>query len=135
MKRVLINTRIFAIALAITSTTALSTPALAIEDKKIIPVELKFLGNVNNQPVIQLNFTNTEVSEYTVVVRDSYGMVLYKDKVKGRNMTQKFILNTEDLGGGEVHFEITGSKNDKTARYEVNTISRMVEDVVVSKVK
>ena len=135
MKRVLINTRIFAIALAITSTTALSTPALAIEDKKAIPVELTFLGNVNNQPVIQLNFTNTEVNEYTVVVRDSYGMVLYKDKVKGRNMTQKFILNTEDLGDGEVHFEITGTKNDKTARYEVNTVSRLVEDVVVNKVK
>jgi hypothetical protein len=135
MKRVLINTRILAIALAITSTTALSTPALAIEDKKAIPVELTFLGNVNNQPVIQLNFTNTEVSEYTVVVRDSYGMVLYKDKVKGRNMTQKFILNTEDLGDGEVHFEITGTKNDKTARYEVNTVSRLVEDVVVNKVK
>jgi hypothetical protein len=135
MKRVLINTRIFAIALAITSTTALSTPALAIEDKKAIPVELTFLGNINNQPVIQLNFTNTEVNEYTVVVRDSYGMVLYKDKVKGRNMTQKFILNTEDLGDGEVHFEITGTKNDKTARYEVNTVSRLVEDVVVNKVK
>ena len=135
MKRVLINTRIFAIALAITSTTALSTPALAIEDKKAIPVELTFLGNINNQPVVQLNFTNTEVNEYTVVVRDSYGMVLYKDKVKGRNMTQKFILNTEDLGDGEVHFEITGTKNDKTARYEVNTVSRLVEDVVVNKVK
>jgi len=135
MKRVLINTRIFAIALAITSTTALSTPALAIEEKKAIPVELTFLGNINNQPVVQLNFTNTEVNEYTVVVRDSYGMVLYKDKVKGRNMTQKFILNTEDLGDGEVHFEITGKKTDKSAVYEVNTVSRLIEDVVVSKVK
>ena len=135
MIRVLINTRIFAIALAITSTTALSTPALAIEEKKAIPVELTFLGNINNQPVVQLNFTNTEVNEYTVVVRDSYGMVLYKDKVKGRNMTQKFILNTEDLGDGEVHFEITGKKTDKSAVYEVNTVSRLIEDVVVSKVK
>ena len=135
MKRVLINTRIFAIALAITSTTAFSTPALAIEDKKAIPVELKFLGNINSQPVIQLNFTNSEVTEYTVVIRDSYGVVLYKDKLKGRNITQKFILNTEDLGDGEVHFEITGGKDDKTAHYEVNTVSRVVEDVVVNKVK
>ena len=135
MKKTLMNTRIFAIALAVTCTTAFSTPALAIEEKKAIPVELKFLGNINNQPVIQLNFTNTEVNEYTVIVRDSYGVVLYKDKVKGRNMTQKFILNTEDLGDGEVHFEITGKKSDKTAVYEVNTVSRLVEDVVVSKVK
>ena len=61
--------------------------------------------------------------------------VLYKDKVKGSNMTQKFIINTEDLGDGEIKFEIIGKKTDKTAVYEVNTVARFVEDVVVSKVK
>ena len=135
MKNALINTRIFAIALAVTCTTAFSTPALAIEEKKTIPVELKFVGNINNQPVFMLNFTNTEVNEYTVIVRDNYGIVLYKDKVKGSNMTQKFILNTNDLGEGEIKFEIIGKKTDKTAVYEVNTVSRLVSDVVVSKVK
>ena len=135
MKRAFINTRIFAVALAITGTTAFSTPAMAIDEKKTIPVELKFLGNINNQPVILLNFTNTEVNEYTVVIRDSHGLVLYKDKVKGSNMTQKFILNTEDIGDGEVHFEITGKKTDKAVVYEVNTVRRLVEDVVVNKIK
>lgn len=134
MKSALINTRIFAIALAVTCTTAFSTPALAIEEKKTIPVELKFAGNIDNRPVFLLNFTNTEVNEYTIIVRDSYGFVLYKDKVKGSNMTQKFIINTEDLGDGELKFEIIGKKTDKTAVYEVNTVSRLVEDVVVSKV-
>ena len=74
MKSTLINTRIFAIALAVTCTTAFSTPALAIDEKKTIPVELKFVGNINNQPVFLLNFTNTEVNEYTIIVRDSYGV-------------------------------------------------------------
>jgi hypothetical protein len=135
MKIALINTRIFAIALAVTCTTAFSTPALAIEEKKTIPVELKFAGNIDNRPVFLLNFTNTEVNEYTVIVRDNHGFVLYKDKVKGSNMTQKFIINTEDLGDGELTFEIIGKKTDKTAVYEVNTVARFVEDVVVSKVK
>ncbi len=135
MKSALMNTRIFAIALAVSCTTAFSTPALAIDEKKTIPVELKFLGNVNDQPVFQLNFTNTEVNEYTVIVRDNSGFVLYKDKVKGSNMTQKFTLNTKDLGEGEIQFEIIGKKTDKTAVYEVNTVARIVEDVVVSKLK
>ena len=135
MKSALINTRIFAIALAVTCTTAFSTPALAIDEKKAIPVELKFVGNVNNQPVFQLNFTNTEVNEYTVIVRDAYGFVIYKDKVKGSNMNQKFIFNTEELGEGEIQFEIIGKKTDKTAVYEVNMVPRLVSDVVVSKVK
>jgi hypothetical protein len=134
MKSALINTRIFAIALAVTCTTAFSTPALAIEEKKTIPVELKFAGNIDNRPVFLLNFTNTEVNEYTIIVRDNSGVVLYKDKVKGSNMTQKFIINTEDLGDGELRFEIIGKKTDKTAVYEVNTVARFVQDVVVSKV-
>jgi|SRR5687768_12945986 len=135
MKSALINTRIFAVALAVAFTTAFSTPALAIDEKKTIPVELKFVGNVNNQRVFQLNFTNTEVNEYTVIVRDSYGFVLYKDKVRGSNMNQKFIFNTEELGEGEIQFEIIGKKTDKTAVYEVNMVPRLVSDVVVSKVK
>jgi len=135
MKSTLMNTRIFAIALAVSCTTAFNTPALAIEEKKTIPVELKFMGNVNDQPVFQLNFTNSEVNEYTVIVRDNYGFVLYKDKIKGSNMSQKFILNTTDLAVGEIQFEIIGKKTDKTAVYEVNSVARLVEDVVVSKVK
>lgn len=135
MKSALINTRTLAIALAVSCTTAFSTPASAIDEKKTIPVELKFVGNLNNQPVFVLNFTNTEVNEYTVIVRDNSGYVLYKDKVKGSNMTQKFIINTADIGDGEIKFEITGKKTDKTVVYEVNTVSRFVEDVVVSKVK
>ena len=65
MKKVSMNTRILAIALAATFTTAFSSPALANEEKKAIPVELKFVGNIGAQPAFTLNFTNIEESEYT----------------------------------------------------------------------
>jgi len=135
MKSRLINIRIFAIALAVTFTTAFSTPALAIDEKKAIPVELKFVGNINKQPVFQLNFSNTEVNEYTIIVRDEHYNVLYRDKVKGGNITKKFILNTEELGDGDIQFEIIGKKTDKKVVYEVSTVARLVEDVVINKMK
>jgi hypothetical protein len=94
MKKVLINTRILAIALAATFTTAFSSPALAIEEKKAIPVELKFVGNIESQPAFLLSFNNAEESGYTIVVRDEFSNVLYRDNVKGGNITKKFILNT-----------------------------------------
>jgi len=95
---------------------------------------LKFIGNIENQPVFELAFTNADESEYTVIVRDEYNTVLYRDNVKG-NATKKFMLNIEDLGNTGVQFEITGKKSDKTVIYEVNKKSRFIEDVVINKMK
>src|SRR5436190_10707799 len=97
MKKVLINTRILAIALGATFATAFSSPALATEEKKAIPVELKFVGNIESQPVFLLSFNNADESGYTIVVRDEFNNVLYRDNVKGGNITKKFLLNTEEL--------------------------------------
>ena len=135
MKKVLMNTRILAIALATTFTTALSSPALAIEEKKAIPVELKFVGNIESQPVFLLSFNNVEESDYTIIVRDEYGSVLYRDNVKGGKITKRFMLNTDELGNVAIQFEIIGKKSEKTVVYEVNKKSRLVEDLVINKVK
>jgi len=134
MKKLSINPRILAIALATIFSVAFLSPAFAIDDKKAIPVDLKFIGNIENQPVFELAFTNADESEYTVIVRDEYNTVLYRDNVKG-NATKKFMLNIEDLGNTGVQFEITGKKTDKTVIYEVNKKSRFIEDVVINKMK
>ncbi len=132
MKKTMI-TRIFTIALASVFTIGLSNTALANDEKKAIPVELKFIGNIENQPVFQLTFTNAEENDFTIVVRDEFNTVLYRDYVKAGNVTKKFLLNTDELGNTAIFFEITGKKTTKTVVYEVNKQSRVVEDVVISK--
>ena len=127
------NTRILAIALASIFTVSLSTTALANDDKKVIPVDLKFIGNIQSQPVFQLTFNSPDENEFSIIVRDEFNTVLYRDYVKG-NVTKKFLLNTEELGSTGIVFEITGNKTHKKVVYEVNKQSRFVEDVVVNKV-
>ena len=133
MKKVLINTRIFAIALAVTFTTAFNSPALAIDEKKPIPVEMKFIGNVENQPVFELIFTGTEENEFTIVVRDEFKYELYRDNIKAGYVTKKFLLNTEELGDAAIQFEITDKKSNETVIFEVNKKQSFIEDVVISK--
>jgi hypothetical protein len=133
MKNTFLSTRIFAIAFAAFFTLSFATPALAIDEKNTIPVELVFIGNIRNQPVFQLNFSNAQNSEYTIVVRDEFNTVLYKDNIKGENISRKFLLNTDELGDAAVKFEITGTKNDKPVTYEINKTSRSVDNVVISK--
>ncbi len=124
---------VLAIALAAIFTLTAAFPALANDEKKAIPVELRFIGNVNDQPVFQLSFDSDQNSEFLVVVRDEFNTVLYKDIVKGVRNSKKFLLNTDELGDMVISFEIIGGKDEKPVIYEVNKKSRMVQDVVISK--
>ncbi len=132
MKSTFINPRNLAIAIATVLSFGFTSPAKANDEKKTIPVELKYLGNIENKPVFQLTLNGADENEFTIVVRDEYNTVLYRDNVSG-NTSKKFLLNTEELAGVGVQFEITGKKSFKTVTYEVNKSSRIVEDVVVNK--
>lgn len=138
MKNKFINPRNLAIAIATVLSFGFTSPAKAndekkpIVEKKSIPVELKYLGNIENKPVFQLTLSSADENEFTIVVRDEYNTVLYRDNLTG-STSKKFLLNTEELTGVGVQFEITGKKNFKTVTYEVNKSSRVVEDVVVNK--
>jgi hypothetical protein len=135
MKKVSINPRFTALVLAFAFVAAFAVPASANDEKNVIPVELKFLGNFKNQPLFQLSFTNAIETEFTVVVRDEFNTVLYKDNVKGGTFTKKFLFNTDELGDATLRFEITGSKDHKPAIFEISKNSRYIQDVVVSKLK
>jgi len=129
------NIRVFAIALVAIFTTAIASPALANDEKKAIPVELKFAGNMKNQPLFHLVFTGTEETEFTIVIRDEYGNALYRDNVKGTSFTKKFLLNVEELDTNKLKFEISSKSYDKSVVFEINNQSRFVEDIAINRIK
>lgn len=127
--------KIIAIALfAVTSITT-STKVLANDEKNNVKSELKYIGNVNNQPVFHLVLDNIAAQDFTVIIRDEYSNVLYRYSSNDGSFNKKFQLNTEDIGDDAVRFEITTGKNQKPVVYEVNRNTRTVEEVVVSKLK
>lgn len=112
-----------------------TSSAFANNEKKNAEVEVKFIGNHKDQPVIEVQFNQADESEYIIEVVDEYNYLLYKDVVKVSNGVRRFILNTEELGNTGVRFTITGRKNNKSTVFDVNRNARMVEDLVVSKRK
>ena len=133
--KTMINTRLIAIALVASFTVAFASPAMANDETKVIPVELKFIGNVKNQPLFHMTFTGTEENAFTIVVRDEYGNVLYRENVKGGSFTKKFLLNTEEIGDAELKFEVTGKNFEKPVVFEINRQTRFIDDVVINKMK
>jgi hypothetical protein len=98
-------------------------------------IELKFIGKYENQPVFQLNLNNAQEDEFTITFRDDYGNTLYTAKVKGSNISKKFMLNTEEIGDSVLNVEVKAKKNDKSEVYQINRVSNFVEETTVNKVK
>jgi hypothetical protein len=135
MKKAMRNFGIFSIALlALTLVFSTATFANDEDGKPSHATELKFIGNVENQPVFQLNLSNTDEDEYTVTFRDEYGNVLYTDKFKGSNVSRKFMLKSEDLADANLNV-VVRSKKGATEVYTINRSHSYVEETVVNKLK
>ena len=135
MKKLLTTTRIAAFALVFSFALAFTTQAQANEEKNTAGFDLKFIGNLKNQPAFQLTYNGAAEAEFTVVVRDQYNNTLYKDNVKGATISKKFVLNMDELGDVDVTFEIYAKNSNKPVIFEISKNTRYVQDVVVNKVK
>lgn len=136
MKKAMRNYGIFTIVL-LALTIVFSTTTLANEDagKNNHVTELKFIGNLENQPVFQLNLTNSEEDEFTVTFRDENGNVLYTDKFKGAGITKKFLLKTDDLTDAILNIVVKSKKGTSSEVYVINRNHTYVEQTVVKKIK
>jgi hypothetical protein len=121
---------------ALAFTLAFTTPSMANDGgKDDHKTELKFIGNMENQPVFELNLANSEEDEYTVVFRDEYGNILYSDKFKGAGLTKKFMLKSEDFGDTALNVIVRSKKGNTTEVYSINRSHSYVEETQVNKVK
>src|SRR5690349_9598390 len=135
MKKLLTTPRIGAFALMLSLALTMSTQAQVSNETNTTGLDLKFIGTLKNQPAFQLTYNGAAENEFTVVVRDQYNNTLYKDNVKGANISKRFVLNMEELGDVDVKFEIYAKNSNKPVVFEVSNNTRYVQDVVVNKVK
>ncbi|MEO6328076.1 MAG: hypothetical protein ABIO55_04055 [Ginsengibacter sp.] len=98
-----------------------------------IPVEFKYIGTTYNQPVFQLNLHNSEADEFVITLRNSTGDVLYSEKVAGKEIIRKYRLDTGVIDASKITVEVNSIKNHNKSVYAVNRTTRVVEDVVVTK--
>ena len=122
---------------AIALTLAFTTTALANggEKEKPAATQLKFVGNIQNQPVFELNLINID-DEYTVSFRDEAGNELYKDKFKGAaGSTKKFLLKSDGFSDVNLNVVITSKKTNLSEIYTINSNQIAVEETVINKIK
>jgi hypothetical protein len=115
---------------------AAAPTAWASDSSNAVPVELKYIGKINNQPLFQLNFNgNADENEFTIIIRDVNGNTLYKENIKGENFYKKFLLNSDEIGDNMLKFEVISKKSKKSVVFQVGSETRIVNEVVVNKMK
>jgi hypothetical protein len=134
MKTTIKNYGIAALFVAISLVSATAVKAND-EGKTASTIELRFIGNLENQPVFQLNVPNAEQDEFTITFRDQYGNVLYADRLKGTNITKKFLLNTDEIGNDLVSVEVKTKKSGKSEVFKINRNVSYVNETVVKKIQ
>jgi hypothetical protein len=135
MKNVMKNYKTLAIALFAALSVASASNVMANEGvKPKSNIDLKFIGNIENQPVFQLNVNNTEDDEYIVTFRDEQNNVLYSGKLKGINITKNFQLSTEDDVNNTMSVEVKSRKSNKSEIYKINRTRSFTDEIVVNKI-
>jgi hypothetical protein len=125
MKKSINRTAIIAMALMATFTLASTqkTEAKNIEDslksRTESPVEFKYMGKMNNQPLFQLNLNNAEVNEYIITLTDQTGAVIYDERVAGKELSRKYMLNLDEIDASEVRFVIKNKKDNSVTNFTV----------------
>lgn len=136
MKTKMNAAKMMSIALLAVCTIGTSTNTFAAKTPKE-PMELKYVGKTNNQPVFQLNLNNPEASEYFISIKDESGRVLYSEKVKGENLTRNYRIdvNESDMSSPDfgISVEVTTAKSHKTQAFHVKSTAHVVENFEVAK--
>ena len=136
MKTKMNAAKMIAVALIALCTIGSSNTALAAKNPNE-PMELKYMGKTNNQPVFQLNLNNPQASEYYISIKDETGKVLYSEKVIGENVTRnyRFDVNEFDLSSPDfgISVEVTTAKTHKTEVFHVKSTAHVVENFEVAK--
>lgn len=133
MKRIIRNKRILVIAFLTLFTASMTAAA---SENPALPVEFKYTGKLNNQPLFLLNVTGNEThNNYVINIRDSYGNVLYWENIKAESFSKKFLFNTNEIGNEKLFFEVTSRNTKQSVTYEINRHFETTEELSVKEVK
>lgn len=94
--------------------------------------EVKFVGTLENLPVLQLELNSNENAQYFITVRNSEKRILLYEKLKGTNILRRYKLYAEDVSRTQgTTIEVINKKTKETLVFTIkdnNIIEQNVTD-------
>lgn len=96
--------------------------------------EVKYVGGTSGERIFHVSYNNPTGSRFSVKVLDADGTQLYQSVYTDKLFNKKFQLDNIE-NSGKVVFMIRNFGDGSVQSFEVNTNTRLVEDVDVKEVK
>jgi len=137
MKKQNLNTRVRRSILKISLATALliglTSAASAQESAQQKNPAISYIGTLDGQPVFNVALENKDNSVYYLSIKDEQGYTLYSEKIKDKQFSKKFKFDGSELGSLKLTFTLESDKGVESQVFNVNTNTRFLKDVVVTK--
>jgi hypothetical protein len=128
------NLRNYATIALFVAASFFSQAASANGEEKDPPVaQLKYIGNVADQPVFQLDLNTDKEEHFVITIKNQIGESIYSERVKAKVFTRKFRLDTESIQDDTLRVEVRASNSKKPEVFTINRYTRFVEETSVSK--
>ena len=137
MKKVMNKNKTIIFALMAILSISFGNPVTAMDKKSDPPgVEIKYLGFVSNNPVFKITTQNAVADNFIITIRDESGMVLYSEKISGKNLTRIYRIDTEEeIAKGGLRFEVRSVNSKKTEVYVAGVSENITREMGIVKVQ
>ena len=127
--------KVAAFVIVITMATAAKaqlTPVSSTISEVPIKAAVTYVATGNESLFFDVKVNNKEGEKFTILVKDDNSSTLFRGTYYERNFKKRFVLPKTD--SNKLTFQIRGESDSKSETFEVNTKTRVVEEVVVTKV-
>jgi hypothetical protein len=93
--------------------------------------EITHVSTSDQSLVFQINVENSSAEKFLISIKDQNGTTIYRGYFNDKDFSKKFILPKEDTG--KLTFSIRGSEGTETESFQINSNTRVIEEVLVTK--
>ena len=95
--------------------------------------EIKYVGMLDNKLVFEVNYKNEAEAGFILEIRDGDGFEFYSAKFKQKNFKKRYAIDKNELGNISLTFVLASEGNLQQQEFDVNTSSRVVDEIRVVK--
>ena len=117
------------------SFSAMAAPATIKNGKsdKTEQNNVQYVGSTDDGIVFNVKYDNPDSTKFDLIIKNEYGEVVYQQAFSDKNFDRRVML-VKEPGDAHLTFIIKGSDTYKQS-FDITTVTRTVEDVVVKNSK
>lgn len=98
-----------------------------------MPVELRYVGSIDQQPVLEVAYENEAAEDLNITLRDMDGNILYTGNFNDKKVVKRFQFDNHGTDDIKIKLTVSTKKRSQSDVFQINRSSQVIEEVVIAK--